>query len=244
MRIRRYLTTALLLGIVTGCAGKKASEGDPEVRMPGELAPDPGKLDVPVPDRFRVKFETTKGDFVVEVTKDVAPIGASHFYRAVDAHFYDGCRFFRVVPGFVVQWGINGDPKVQKQWRDHPIQDEPVKMSNRKGAITYAKGGKDSRTTQVFINLRNNSQLDNDGFSAFGKVISGMDVVENINSEYGERPDQKYIQSDGNEYLKSKYPRLDYIKQATILKAGETGTNAGGKKKTGTAKTGKKAGKK
>lgn len=246
----RYLLTAMLLLAVAavGCAGKTASETDPAVKSVEPLVPEPGKLDTPVPDKYRVKFETSKGEFIVEVTKDWAPRGAARFYRAVDVGFYDGCRFFRVVKTpkpFVVQWGINGDPKVQKKWRERPIRDEPVKMSNKKGTITFAKGGPDSRTTQVFISLADNSRLDADGFSAFGKVVSGMDVVESFYSEYGERPSEHQgdIQRDGNEYLNSVYPHLDYIKKATFVKEGQTGKKPAAKKKTD-AKTKKKAGKK
>jgi peptidyl-prolyl cis-trans isomerase A (cyclophilin A) len=232
----------LLAALATGCAGKKTLDGDPELRSPEPLTPDPAKLDTPVPDKFRVKFETGKGDFVVEVTKDWAPLGAAQFYRAVDAGFYDGNRFFRVAPDFVVQWGINGDPEVQKKWRRRRIEDEPVKMSNKRGTITFAKSQQpDSRTTQLFINLADNtSKLDHQGFPAFGKVVSGMEVVDSINAEYGERPNQGIIEKEGNEYLNATYPRLDYIKKATILKEGETGKAPAGKKKS-TAEKEKKA---
>jgi peptidyl-prolyl cis-trans isomerase A (cyclophilin A) len=231
MRIRHYFAMLLLTAVV-GCGGKKTDKGDGQPRMPESLPPEPLKL-----EKYRVKFETSKGGFVVEVTKDFAPRGAARFYKAVEAGFYDGCRFFRVVPGFVVQWGINGDPEVQKKWRTRPILDEPVRMSNTKGTITFAKGGPDSRTTQVFINLKDNSRLDGDGFPAFGRVISGMQVVESINPEYGERPDQGRIQKDGNEYLNESYPRLDYIKKATILKDGMSDAKPAAKKKAAAGKT-------
>jgi len=231
----RWCLAILLLGCVAGCGAKKTEDGG-NPRMPESLPPEPGKLDTPVPDKYRVKFETTKGEFVVEVTKDSAPIGAAQFYKAVDAKFYDGCRFFRVVPDFVVQWGINGDPEVQKKWRTRPIEDEPVRMSNTKGTITYAKGGPDSRTTQVFINLKDNTRLDADGFPAFGRVISGMDVVERINSEYGERPDQGRLQKEGNEFLNAVYPRLDFIKKATILTDGKSDAQPATKQKAADGK--------
>lgn len=171
------------------------------------------------PDKFRVKFETTKGDVVIEVTRDWAPIGADRFYEAVNAGFYDECRFFRVIPGFMVQFGINGDPKVQSKWREATIKDEPVTQSNQRGYVTYAKSGRpNSRTTQLFINYGDNKFLDRDGFAPFGKVIEGMDVAEAINSKHRERPNQGQIQEEGNVYLKASFPDLDFIKKATVLK--------------------------
>ncbi len=170
-----------------------------------------------VPDTFKVKFETTKGDFVVEVTKAWAPIGATRFYRLVQERFFDGCRFFRVVPGFMVQFGISGDPKVAAAWEHRNIKDDPVRQSNTLGMITYAMAGPNTRTTQLFINYGNNAGLDSQGFSPFGKVVSGMEVVTAIYSGYGERPDQGAIQAQGNAYLNAHFPKLDYIKTARIV---------------------------
>lgn len=175
-----------------------------------------------VPATFQVKFETSKGDFIIEVHRDWSPNGAARFYDAVKAGFYEECRFFRVVPDFMVQWGINGDPIVQEKWRDANIQDDrPTganRKSNKRGFITYAKSGRPhSRTTQLFINFKDNSFLDNQGFTPFGEVIKGMDVVDKINAQYGERPDQGSIQSVGNDYLNKHYPKLDFIKKATVL---------------------------
>lgn len=183
----------------------------------GSFAQD--KATAKAPDKFRVKFETTKGDVVIEVTRDWAPIGADRFYEAVNAGFYDECRFFRVLPGFMVQFGINGDPKVQSKWRDAMIKDEPVTQSNLRGYVTYAKSGRpNSRTTQLFINYADNKFLDSQGFAPFGKVIEGMDVVESINSKHRERPEQGQVQEAGNAYLKANFPDLDFIKKATVLK--------------------------
>ncbi len=170
------------------------------------------------PDTFQVKFETTAGDFVVDVTRDWAPKGADQFYEAVKAGFYNDCRFFRVVPNFMVQFGINGNPEVQQKWRTATIADDPVKKSNTRGMVTFATAGPNTRTTQVFINFKDNSFLDRQGFAPFGKVSDeGMKVVDKINAEYGEKPNQSSIQKRGNEYLKENFPKLDSIKKATIV---------------------------
>ncbi len=170
------------------------------------------------PDAYKVKVDTSKGNFTIEVQRKWAPQGADRFYDLVKKEFYSDTRFFRVVPGFVVQWGINGDPEVQKKWRDATIKDDPVVASNAKGWITFATSGPDSRTTQLFINFKDNKFLDNMGFAPFGRVIEGMDVVEKINAEYGQTPDQGAIQSRGNEYLKSKFPPMDFIKSVRLVK--------------------------
>ena len=174
------------------------------------------------PDLYRVKLETGKGDIVLEVHKDWAPLGADRFYQLVQSGFFDGARFFRVISGFMVQFGIAGDPKVQSLWRMSPLMDDSVKQSNTKGRISFAMAGPQSRTTQVFINLVNNARLDGSGFAPFGEVVSGMDVVEKLYSGYGEsypggngpRPD--LIQTQGNAYLEKDFPRLDFIKKVSI----------------------------
>ena len=168
------------------------------------------------PASYRVVFTTNKGPFTVEVHRDWAPLGADRFYELVKDGFYDGNRFFRVVPGFVVQWGINGDPAVQAKWRDKTIPDDPVKESNQLGTITFATSGPNTRTTQLFINLANNGSLDGQGFAPFGQVISGLNVVESLYSGYGQMPDQNQIQMQGNAYLQSQFPMLDYIETARI----------------------------
>lgn len=169
------------------------------------------------PATFRVLFTTSKGPFTVEVHRDWAPNGADRFYELVKDGFYDGNRFFRVVPNFVVQWGIAGDPAVQAKWRDKTIPDDPVVQSNKTGTITFAKtGSPNSRTTQLFINLKDNPGLDGQGFAPFGQVINGLNVVESLYSGYGEMPDQNQIQTQGNAYLQSQFPMLDYIQTAKI----------------------------
>ena len=174
------------------------------------------------PDTFRARFETTRGSFTVEVTRAWAPLGADRFYGLVKSGFYDGARFFRVLPGFVVQFGIPGDPAVARQWRSANIADDPVTQTNAPGSITFATSGPNSRTTQVFINLGNNASLDKMGFAPFGRVTEGMDVVGQLYSGYGEGapqgrgPDQGRIQSEGNAYLEKGFPKMDSIKKASV----------------------------
>jgi peptidyl-prolyl cis-trans isomerase A (cyclophilin A) len=184
---------------------------------PALLKPDAAKETAPA--KFKAKFTTTKGDFVVEVTRAWAPIGADRFYNLVKLGFFNDIGFFRIVPDFVVQFGIHGNPQVSAAWRPATIQDDPVsKQSNEKGTLTFAKGGANSRTTQIFINYKNNDRLDKMGFPPFGKVIQGMEVIDKINKEYGEQPQQMTLQSDGNAYLKRDFPRLDFITSAAIMK--------------------------
>jgi len=166
---------------------------------------------------YTVKFETTAGDFVVLVHRDWAPLGAGRFYELVKSGFYDDCRFFRVVRGFMVQFGINGSPSTQEGW-ERSLKDDPAKESNRRGYMTFATSGPDSRTTQVFINFVDNAFLDSQGFSPFAEVIEGMDNVDKINAEYGESPEQGQINSSGNTYLNAQFPKLDYIRKATVIK--------------------------
>jgi cyclophilin family peptidyl-prolyl cis-trans isomerase len=171
---------------------------------------------------YQVKFETSKGDFIVEVTPELSPLGAEQFKEAVTAGVYDNAKFFRVLPDFVVQWGIPADPKLAAVWDKKTIQDEPVKASNVAGTITFAKSSMpNSRTSQVFINLANNEKLDGMGFSPFGKVVEGMDVVKQFYAEYGSDPSdaQQQIQAQGNAFLDRQYPKLDFIKKATIVGA-------------------------
>jgi peptidyl-prolyl cis-trans isomerase A (cyclophilin A) len=178
---------------------------------------DPQRAREQAPDRFRVRFDTTKGPFVVEVTRAWAPRGADRFYNLVKRGFYDNCRFFRVVPTFMVQFGIHGDPAVSAAWARATIPDDRARISNTRGRVTFAKtSAPDSRTTQVFINFGDNSRLDRDGFAPFGEVVTSMVLVERIYSGYGEAPDQGRIETEGNAFLATFFPRLDYIKKATI----------------------------
>ncbi len=185
---------------------------------------NPAALNEKAPDTYKAKFDTSKGAFVIEVHRDWAPRGADRFYNLVKNGFYDDCRFFRVLDGFMAQIGINGNPAVQAVWRDARIQDDPVKESNKKGYASFATAGANTRTTQFFINYGDNTNLDRSGFAPFGQVVSGMDVVEKLYSGYGEGgprgkgPEQGKIQSEGNEYLTKDFPKLDYVKKATIEK--------------------------
>jgi peptidyl-prolyl cis-trans isomerase A (cyclophilin A) len=184
----------------------------------------PAALNEPAPATYNVKFDTSKGAFVVNVHRDWAPNGADRFYNLVKNGFYDNARFFRVVSGFMVQFGINGDPKLSAVWREARIKDDPVKQSNGRGFITFATAGPDTRTTQVFINFGDNHGLDGQGFAPFGQVTSGMNVVDALYSGYGEGapsgrgPDQGQVQREGNAYLTTQFAKLDYIKKATIEK--------------------------
>jgi peptidyl-prolyl cis-trans isomerase A (cyclophilin A) len=184
---------------------------------------NPGALTEKAPDTYKVKFDTSKGPFVIEVHRSWAPVGADRFYNLVKNGFYDDTRFFRVLDGFMAQIGINGNPSVQSSWRTATIQDDPVKESNKRGFVTFAKSGApNSRSTQIFINYRDNTNLDRQGFAPFGQVTSGMDVVDKLYSGYGEGapsgrgPEQGRIQSEGNAYLVKDFPKLDYVKKATI----------------------------
>jgi cyclophilin family peptidyl-prolyl cis-trans isomerase len=177
----------------------------------------PAGLKERAPNVFKAKFDTTAGIFVIEVHADWAPRGADRFYNLVKNGYYDGCRFFRVVPGFVVQFGINGDPVIQRNWTDATIPDDKVTQGNTRGFVTFAKSSEpNSRTTQLFIDFADNSRLNRQGFAPFGKVTMGMEVVDKIFSGYGEKPDQDRIEKEGNAYLTKNFPKLDYIKKATI----------------------------
>ena len=174
-------------------------------------------MDVPRSGQFEVEFDTTVGKFTIEVNRAWSPVGAQRFYELVKDGFYDECGFFRVVPGFMVQFGLAADPAMTAKWNNE-ITDDPVVESNRRGYVTFAKKAlPNSRTGQVFINFGDNSRLDADGFSPFGKVTKGMEIVDKISAAHGEQPDQEAITSQGNSYLKGSYPKLDYVNTATLI---------------------------
>jgi len=176
------------------------------------------KTDVPREGIFVVEFDTEGGKFQVEVHRDWAPIGADRIYKLVNDEFFDGAGFFRVVPGFMVQFGLAADPEKTALWAEN-LLDDPVKQSNTRGYVTFAKtGAPNSRSSQIFINYGSNAGLDPQGFAPFGKVISGMEVVDAISSAHRESPDQNAIRTRGNAYLKSSFPKLDYINTARIIK--------------------------
>jgi len=176
----------------------------------------------PPPDVFRVNLDTSKGAVVLEITRAWAPHGADHFYELVRNGYYDGDRFYRVVPRFVVQFGIHGDPKVSQLWSSVRIPDDPVKQKNRKGMVTFATSGPGARTTQIFVNMRDNPLLDRQGFAPIGRVAEGMDVLDRLYGGYGDMPprgsgpDGVEIERQGNAYLENHFPRLDYNNKATV----------------------------
>lgn len=210
----------------TGAATETPDEGASRA-VKGDLeALDPAKLTETAPDKFQAQFETTAGDFVVEVNRDWAPNGADRFYNLVKAGYYQNIAAFRVVDGFMAQFGIHGDPAVNEVWREAKIKDDPRKpeVSNKRGYVTYAMAGPDTRTVQLFISYRDNSMLDNQGFTPFGQVQGeGMAVVDKFYKGYGEGaprgkgPNQMLVQTKGNEYLQEQFPELSYIENVTII---------------------------
>lgn len=221
MSTSRRLFLAALAGLgLAGCQGSRtvaktkpksanpaaAEEGDSPIRQVASTGRD----------LYVVRLETTKGDVLIEVHPEWAPRGAKRFRELVESGFYDGCKFFRVLDGFMAQVGMNGDPAVNSQWDKKKLRDDPVIQSNKPGFVTFATSGADSRTTQFFINTGDNSQLDSQGFSPFGKVIDGQEVVKSLYNRYGEQPNQDRIRRSGNTYLETEFPQLDAIIQATI----------------------------
>ena len=190
---------------------------------PNPALTNPSQATLQAPDHFKVRVNTTQGPFVIAVDREMAPLGADRFYNLVRAGFFKDIAFFRVLDGFVAQFGISGDPALSSAWRAARIQDDPVKQSNSQGTIVFATGGPNTRTTQLFINLVDNPRLDQMGFSPFGKIVEGFDVVTSLYSGYGEGapsgrgPDQSMIQAQGNKYLKSQFPKLDYVQSAEII---------------------------
>jgi peptidyl-prolyl cis-trans isomerase A (cyclophilin A) len=199
-------------------ASAKAAPFDPALLRPATLT-------AKAPDVYEVKFVTTAGDFSVKVTRAWAPNGADRFYNLVRHHFYDGVAFFRVLPGFMAQFGLSPYPEVSSAWEKATIKDDRVVQSNHRGFITYAMAGPNTRTTQLFINYGNNERLDKDGFAAFGMVTDGMEVVDKLYGGYGEGapggrgPDQGLIGTQGRAYLEKMFPKLDTIKSATLVPA-------------------------
>ena len=206
----------------------KSPEPDKTPPKP-EPGPHPGLLDPAqaqgkAPETFKAQFDTTKGKLVIQVTRSWSPLGADRFYNLVKIGYFTDIAFFRVIDGFMAQFGIHGDPKVNESWSNSNINDDPVNESNLRGYITFAKtGAPNSRSVQFFINYRDNSPLDPQGFSPFARVVSGMEVIDSIYKGYGEGaprgggPDQNRVRMQGNRYLKKDFPKLDYIKKATIV---------------------------
>lgn len=210
MRVTRF--SAVLIGVLA--LGATTPQGQ---APPGSRLLDPAALAETAPEEYTAVFDTTVGVFVIRVHRSWAPLGADRFYNLVKAGFYDQNRFFRVVPKFAIQWGIHGDPAVSAAWNRATLPIDRARSSNRRGRVTFAMGNlANTRTTQVFINLGDNSRLDIDGFAPFGEVVSSMVIVERVYKEYGEGIDQGLIQQHGNAFLAKFFPRLDYVKRATI----------------------------
>jgi len=231
-RMKALLPILMVLAVAWAGAGCGGGGGDEshgsaesvDMGKDGPLYnPDHPEMQEQAPEKFQVKFDTSAGEFILDVSRDLAPRGVDRFYNLVRIGFYDQCRFFRVVPGFVAQFGMNGDPEIQQIWTNATMPDDPVKESNKPGYISYATGGPNSRSTQLFINLTNNERLDGMGFAPFGRVVAGMDVVNRLYAGYGDGPpsgsgpNQGQIMVEGNTYLNSKYEKLDYIKTASIV---------------------------
>jgi len=198
----RSVIFAVAGSVAMAMAGASCGKSVPPVKQVGAA-----------PDSFRVTFETTRGSFVVQVNRAWAPNGADRFYALVQNQFFDGDPFFRVVPGFIAQFGLNLNRKINDQWDDPRIPDDSVRQSNLRGTMTFASEGPNSRNHQLFFNLADkNARLDRTGFAPLGKVVSGMDVVDSLYSAYGDAPEQHFINTMGESYLKRLFPKLDYIK--------------------------------
>jgi peptidyl-prolyl cis-trans isomerase A (cyclophilin A) len=212
MMIRSLAVTAIAALAATVTVGAQTDASRAKLRTPGAFKEQ-------APEKYKARFDTSAGVFVIEVTRAWSPLGADRFYNLVKNGFYDDVRFFRVLDGFMAQFGMNGDPSIQAPWSKSNFPDDPVKESNKRGYVTFAKtGAPNSRSTQVFINFNDNAPLDKQGFSPFGRVTEGMNVVDKLHSGYGPNnvPDQGRIMTEGNTYLAKTYPKLDYIKKATI----------------------------
>jgi len=203
----------------TAKPGAKPSPTHSTAAGPRPSLLNPASLKATAPAVYKAKFSTTTGDFVLEVHRDWAPIGADRFYNLVKYGYFTNASFFRVVPGFVVQFGLNADPAVNKVWHDARIQDDPVVQSNKRGYLVFATAGPNTRTTQLFINYVDNQRLDGMGFAPFGMVVDGMNVLDKIFPAYGEKPRQDLIVDQGDAYLKANFPDMDKIKLATIVPA-------------------------
>ncbi len=213
MAAMRIVIPAGMLLLLCACGGPPPKQESKKARaLPAEM-----------PEVWKARFETSQGPFVIEVRKDWAPKGAERFWKLVTSRFFDDSRFYRVRPGFIVQFGIAGDPEVQSLWNAAPLADDPRRESNARGTASFAQSGPGSRRTQVFVNLKDNRALDRDGFVPFGRVVEGMEVFEKLYAGYGEwsppgrGPEAARIQTQGNRYLDAQFPRLDRIVRARVV---------------------------
>jgi cyclophilin family peptidyl-prolyl cis-trans isomerase len=209
----RPLVAALCVSVIAIACAKDS----PPPQGADSTSRAPASAATRAPDSFRVAFETTRGNFVVDVIRDWSPHGVDRFHELVNAGYFTDVAFFRVLPGFVAQFGMHGDPSVNKRWDDRPIADDSVVQSNKRGTIVFATAGPGTRANQFFVNFADNTSLDRQGFSPFGRVVQGMGVVDSMYAGYGEEPDQSRIGAEGNRYLKRYFPRLDYVKSATVV---------------------------
>ncbi len=247
MNTRSWTLLASLALLGAAACDKKSAATSPDAAPAAAPAPAPAPAAIPAaapvptaaanpallspqtanakaPDVYKVKLATTQGDIVLEIHRDWAPNGADRFYNLVQIGFFNGVEFFRVIDGFMAQVGIHGDPAVAAQWQNARIPDDPpAGHSNQRGVVTFATAGPGTRTTQFFINFKDNSFLDNQGFPPIGKVVQGDDVLDKLYRGYGEGapqgagPDQGRLQAEGNAYLKAQFPKLDAIKTATLI---------------------------
>ncbi len=233
--IRRAAVVVLVFAPLSGCAREGSQEGSPEPAAIEAahaarailLDPDHPAWSEPAPDTFRARFETTKGDFVIQVVRAWAPLGADRFYNLVRHGYYDDARFHRTVPDFIVQWGLAGDPDVTAAWMDRSLPDDPVVATNTRGSIAYAFTEPGTRSTQIFISLVDLTRLDAGGFAPFGRVLVGMEVVDALYSGYGEESGggvragaQDSVVAGGNAYLDRAFPGLDRLIKVTIERKG------------------------
>ena len=199
-------------------SAKEPKPEPPPVTLPPLLNPAHPEANVRSPDDYRVVLDTTKGDVVLQIYRAWAPLGADRFYNLVRAGFFADVRFFRVVDGFVAQFGMNGDPEVNSAWDVAELPDDPsIGETNSRGRITFAHAGPNTRTTQLFLSIGNNGFLDSQGFPPFGEIVEGLSVLDSLYNGYGERPDQGRIGAQGNRYLESEFPMLDYVRRARLL---------------------------
>ena len=218
----KWMAAFVVAALSAGCGGSAYVNATPEQAKEVLMNLEHPEMQQAAPDTVRARFETTKGAFVIEAVRELSPNGVDRFYNLVRHHYYDGNKFFRVLPGFIVQWGIHGTPETNAVWSEARIPDDPVQITNALGTVTFAKpNSPDSRSTHLFVNYKDNGHLDATGFAPIGRVTEGMDVLEAINAEYGQTPNQGMIAQGGNDYLETYYPNLDAIVTARILVDGE-----------------------
>lgn len=224
----RISSALAVVGAASACSdspgGGGAASSGASTASSALTKPDKAAITTPAPDSFRVAVETSRGNFTILVHRDWAPKGADRFYHLVQLGFFDDARFFRVLKGFMAQFGVNGDPRVSAAWENLNIEDDPVKQSNKRGMVTFAQSSQpNTRSTQLFINYADNSNLDGMGFAPIGEVVEGMATVDSLYGDYGEGapdgggPDQMRIMAEGNKYLEASFPKLDFIRTARIV---------------------------